>query len=170
MNSQCRHEYGVTFWKSEYDEEHCPNLIRGNVRDRDETISLQLFNGGKFHDTLLDAYNWWYGVWEEERTTKSFPHLAIRYEDLLFHGQEVSRITCECVGGNVMSNFHFESGSAKGDSGSHEGSSGLVKALIQYGNPVTRMSGFSDRDVRYARNNNATAKLMNEYAYSYPVF
>lgn len=169
MNSQCRHGYGVTFWKSEYDEEHCPNLIRENVRDRDETVPLKLFSGGKFHDTLLDAYNWWYGVWEEERITKFFPHLAIRYEDLLFHGQEVSRIVCDCVGGNVITNFHFESESAKGDSGPHEGSSGLVKALIQYGNPTTRMSGFSDRDVRYARNNNATAKLMKEYAYSYPV-
>lgn len=172
MSSQCRHDYGVTFWKSEYDEEHCPNLIRENdVRDRDdETIPVKLFNGGKFHDTLLDAYNWWYGDWETERMTKKFPHLAIRYEDLLFHGEEVSRIACECVGGNLAADFKFESESAKGSDGAHEGASGLVKALIHYGNPATRLSGFTDRDLRYARKNNATAKLMKEYGYNYPVF
>ena len=38
--------------------------------------------------------------------------------------------------------------------------------LVQYGDPATRLSGFTDRDVSYARRNNATAKLMKEYAYS----
>jgi len=168
MSSQCRHGYGVTFWNSEYDEEHCPHLIRENVRDHDETAPVQLFSGGKFHDTLLDAYNYWYGEWEAERM-KKYPHLAIRYEDLLFHGEEVSRIACECVGGNLTADFKFESDSAKGSEGLHEGASGLVKALIQYGNPTTRLSGFTARDLSYARKNNATAKLMKEYAYSDPV-
>eukprot|EP00984_Skeletonema_dohrnii_P018858 scaffold8920_cov84-Skeletonema_dohrnii-CCMP3373.AAC.4 len=167
MNSQCRHGYGVTFWNSEYDEKHCPKLIRENIRDRDETVPMKLFTGGKTHDSLLDAYNYWYGEWEAERT--KFPHLSIRYEDLLFHGKEVSRIACECVGGNVTTDFQYELGSAKGSDGSHEGANGLLKALVQYGNPAKRLSGFTDRDVSYARRNNATAKLMEEYAYNYPV-
>ena len=139
------------------------------MRDRDETAHVKIFNGGKYHDTLLDAYNWWYGDWEAERRIKKFPHLAIRYEDLLFHGEEVSRIACECVGGKVTSVFEFEPESAKGSDGVHKGASGLVNALIQYGNPATRLSGFTPRDLTYARKNNATAKLMKDYAYSYPV-
>eukprot|EP00985_Skeletonema_marinoi_P017022 scaffold9252_cov160-Skeletonema_marinoi.AAC.13 len=163
MNSQCHHGYGVTFWNSDYDEKHCPKLIRENIRDRDETVPMKLFTGGKTHDSLLDAYNYWYGEWEAER-------LSIRYEDLLFHGKEVSRIACECVGGNVTTEFQYELGSAKGSDGGYEGSNGLLKALVQYGNPATRLSGFTDRDLSYARRNNATAKLMEEYAYSYPAF
>ena len=65
--------------------------------------------------------------------------------------------------------FEFEPESAKGSDGVHKGASGLVNALIQYGNPATRLSGFTPRDLTYARKNNATAKLMKEYAYSYPV-
>mmetsp|Transcript_25282 Transcript_25282/g.42903 ORF Transcript_25282/g.42903 Transcript_25282/m.42903 type:complete len:121 (-) Transcript_25282:115-477(-) len=87
-----------------------------------------------------------------------------------FHGKEVSRIACECVGGNVTTDFQYELGSAKGSDGRHEGANGLLKALVQYGNPAKRLSGFTDRDLSYARRNNATAKLMEEYAYSYPVF
>ena len=168
MNSQCRHDYGVTFWASEYDKEHCPNLIRANVLDRDETAPVKLFESGLTQDSLLDVYNFWYGQWEAERT-KNFPHLTIRYEDLLFHGEEVSRIACECVGGNFVTDFNFESQSAKESSDGHEGSSDLIKALIQYGDPAKRLNGFTDRDIKYARTNVATAKLMEEYGYNYPV-
>ena len=68
MNSQCRHDYGVTFWASEYDKEHCPNLIRANVLDRDETAPVKLFESGLTQDSLLDVYNFWYGQWEARRT------------------------------------------------------------------------------------------------------
>ena len=144
MSSQCLHGYGVTFWNSKYDEEHCPHLIRENLdlRDLDETAPMKLFNGGNFHDTLLDSYNWWYGDWEAKRMTK-FPHLAIRYVDMLFHDEEVFRIACECVGGNFTAVFKFESKSAKGSDGAHKRASGLVKALKQYGNPASRLNGFT---------------------------
>jgi hypothetical protein len=168
MNSQCRHSYDITFWNSKYDKKNCPNLVRRNITDHDETAPVKLFTGGNTHDSLLDAYNYWYGVWEDERT--KFPHLTIRYEDLLFHGREVSRIACECVGGNVTTDFHYETESAKGSDDVHDGSNGFFKALLQYGDPARRLNGFSNRDLRYARRNSATAKLMKEYAYSYPVF
>ena len=82
MKSQCRHSYGVTSWYSKYDEQHCPNLIRGQITDHDETAPVRLYTHGKKHDSLLDVFNYWYGIWEVERI--KFPHLSIRYEDLLF--------------------------------------------------------------------------------------
>jgi len=169
MNSQCRHDYGVTFWDSTYDEEHCPNLIRGQVTDRDETAPVRLFKKGKKHNSLLDVWNWYYGEWEEERTTKNFPHLTIRYEDLLFHGKEVITIACECVGGTVTPNFEFEKESAKGNHGPHEGANDFDKAFIQYGDAAKRMNGFTERDLDYAGRNNATAELMKKYVYNFPV-
>ena len=104
MNSQCRHSYGVTTWNSRHDEEHCPNLIRGDITDHDETIPVKFLSSFTTHrspsaitkhESLLDVYNYWYGDWEREQS--KFPHLSIRYEDLLFHGKEVSRIACECA-------------------------------------------------------------------------
>ena len=167
MNSQCRHDYGATFWYSDYDEEHCPNLIRGNVPDGNETAPVRLFKYGTKHDSLLDVWNYYYGEWEAERT--KFPHLVIRYEDLLFHGREVSKIACECVGGNITTDFQYEAESAKGSEDAHKGANGFVKALLQYGDPAVRVAGFTDRDMWYARRNNATTELMKEYVYSDPV-
>eukprot|EP00984_Skeletonema_dohrnii_P013985 scaffold5855_cov90-Skeletonema_dohrnii-CCMP3373.AAC.2 len=84
------------------------------------------------------------------------------------HGKAVSSIACECVGGNVTTDFQYELVSAKASvDGSHEGSNGLLKVLlVQYGDPATRWSGFTDRDAVMQGRNNATAKLMKEYAYS----
>lgn len=36
---------------------------------------------------------------------KKFPHLAIRYEDLLFHGEEVSRGLLVTVSGGMLLQF-----------------------------------------------------------------
>lgn len=169
MNSQCRHSYDATFWFSEYDEDHCPNLIRQNNTDYDETAPVQLFKSGPKLDTLLDVWNFWYGIWEEERTTKNYPYLSIRYEDLLFHGEEVIRNACECVGGRIKDPFVYTIKSAKGSNGAHQGSNGFLNALVQYGHSVTRLNGFTDRDLNYAKKNNSTMTLMKSNDYIFPV-
>jgi hypothetical protein len=164
MNSLCLHSYHAISWYSEYDKELCPNLIRGNITYRDETAPVTLWTGTT-HDSLLDVWNHYYGEeWEVERA--KFPHLSIRYEDLLFHGREVSKIACECVGGSATTDFQYVKESAKGSEGSHKGSNDLIKALLQYGDPARRLSGFTDRDLRYARNNKATVDLMKKHVYS----
>ena len=55
-------------------------------------------------------WNKWYEEWEEQ----TFPRLTVRFEDLLFHGEEVTKVACECVGG-VFTNkpFSYIEGSAK---------------------------------------------------------
>ena len=70
------------------------------------------------------------------------------------------------VGGNLTADFK-ELERAKGSDCVHKRASGLVKALKQYGNPASRLNGFTDSDLRYARKNIATAKLTKEYAYNY---
>lgn len=164
MNSLCRHSYGAISWYSEYDKKSCPNLVRRNITDHDETAPVKLWTG-KTHDSLLDVWNYYYGEeWEVERT--KFPHLTIRYEDLLFHGREVSRIACECVGGNITTDFHYEKESAKGSKRLHKGSNDLIRALLQYGDPARRLNGFTKRDLRYARRNSAAVEMIKKYGYS----
>ena len=49
----------------------------------------------------------------------------------------------------------------------HKGANGLVKALIQYGNPEKRLTGMTNRDLEYA-STALNRDLMEKYDYRYP--
>jgi hypothetical protein len=162
MSSQCRHKY-TSFWG--HDKDHCPNLIRWRVTDVDETAFVRVKYALEWqqYESLLDMWNKWYEEWEDQ----TFPHLTTRFEDLLFHGEEVTRTACECVGGVFTNDFRYVEESAKRAVGVHTGANGLVKAMLQYGDPSKRLVGFTDRDRRYASKNMDT-ELMQKYAYVPP--
>jgi len=162
MGSQCRHKY-TTFWG--HDDEHCPNLIRWKVEDHDEPSEVRVKYAlqMKLYESLLDMWNHWYEEWEEQ----TFPHLTTRFEDLLFHGEEVTRSACECVGGVFTDNFEYVEDSAKPARGIHKGANGLVKAMLQYGDPKKRLNGFTDRDRWYA-SKTVDTELMRKYGYLAP--
>lgn len=162
MGSQCRHKY-TTFWG--HDQKHCPNLIRWRVQEEDvpSEVRVKYALQMKMYESLLDMWNHWYEEWEEQ----TFPHLTTRFEDLLFHGEEVTRKACECVGGDFTENFEYVEDSAKPTRGVHKGANGLVKAILQYGDPTKRLNGFTDRDRLYASKTMDTA-LMRKYGYVAP--
>jgi len=163
MGSQCRHKY-TTFWG--HDEQHCPNLIRWRVTDHDEPaeVLVKFALEMKRYESLLDMWNQWYMEWEEQ----TFPALHTRFEDLLFHGEEVVKTACECVGGVFTDNFEYVEDSAKPNSfGIHKGSNGLVKAMLQYGDPSKRLTGFTERDMKYA-SKAMNVELMEHYGYVPP--
>jgi len=92
----------------------------------------------------------------------------MRYEDLLFHGEEVSKIACDCVGGVFTKHFTYIEGSAKENGFSvHNGANGLVKALLQYGDPEKRLEGLTDCDRWYA-SRSLSPELMQKYGYVAP--
>lgn len=162
MGSQCRHKY-ATFWG--HDNEHCPNLIRWKITEEDvpSEVRVKYALQMKMYESLLDMWNHWYREWEEQ----TFPHLATRFEDLLFHGEEVTRAVCDCVGGVFTDSFQYVEDSAKPAKGVHTGANGLVKAMLQYGNPGKRLNGFTDRDLRYA-SKTVAAELTKRYSYTAP--
>ena len=162
MGSQCRHKY-TTFWG--HDDKHCPNLIRWKVTDKDEPsiVRVKFALQMKMYESLLDMWNKWYEEWEEQ----PFPHLTTRFEDLLFHGEEVTRIACDCVGGEFTKEFEYVEDSAKPARGVHTGANGLVKAMLQYGNPNKRLEGFTVRDRIYA-SKTVDTNLMKRYGYPAP--
>ena len=88
--SQCRHSY-TSWW--DHDKDHCPKLV--NENNRPNRVLVKFGKGSHYYDSILDLWNRYYQEWEEQ----PFPHLTTRYEDLLFHGEEVTRIACDCVGG-----------------------------------------------------------------------
>lgn len=162
MGSQCRHKY-TTFWG--HDDKHCPNLIRWRIPDKDvpSEVRVKFALNMKQYESLLDMWNQWYREWNEQ----SFPHITTRFEDLLFHGEEVTKIACECVGGQFTDNFEYVEESAKKAQGVHKGANGLVKAMLQYGDPSKRLIGFTDRDRWYA-SKNVDTELMRKYGYTAP--
>lgn len=162
MGSQCRHKY-TSFWG--HDEKHCPNLIRWRIPDKDvpSEVRVKFALEMTLYESLLDMWNKWYEEWDNQ----SFPHLTTRFEDLLFHGEEVTKLACECVGGHFTDHFIYVEDSAKPARGIHKGANGLVKAMLQYGDPSKRLTGFTDRDRWYASKNIDT-ELMRKYAYPTP--
>ena len=167
MGSQCRHRY-TTRWA--HGPGNCPNLInkkkiRKDGMDVPEKVNVIFAKGMVAYESLIDMWNKWYEDWEAQ----TFPHITTRFEDLLFHGEEVTKLTCECVGGVFKSkNFKYTAESAKENGMSiHKGAYGLVKAMIQYGNAEKRLDGMTDRDQLYA-NKALNAELMKRYGYSYP--
>ncbi|KAL7528163.1 hypothetical protein ACHAWF_002461 [Thalassiosira exigua] len=162
MGSQCRHKY-TTFWG--HDDQHCPNLIRWRITEEDVPSEVRVKYALKMnmYESLLDMWNQWYEEWEEQ----TFPHLTTRFEDLLFHGEEVTRQACDCVGGVFTNDFQYVEESAKPEKGVHKGANGLVKAMLQYGDPKKRLNGFTDRDRVYA-SRKADTDLMRKYGYAIP--
>ncbi|KAL3822480.1 hypothetical protein ACHAXA_006908 [Cyclostephanos tholiformis] len=162
MGSQCRHKY-ATFWG--HDDEHCPNLVRWKITDAivPSEVRVKFALEMKMFDSLLDIWNKWYQEWE----SMTFPHIITRFEDLLFHGEEVTRKACECVGGVFAEEFQYVEDSAKKAVGVHKGANGLVMAMLHYGDPTKRLTGFTDRDRIYA-DKFVDYELMKKYHYPKP--
>lgn len=151
MNSMCRHQYAAS-WRNI--EGHCPNLVpitpeEENMISPRKTFQVSI-NYHKHnvtrHDSMTELYNEWYGDWMDVE----FPRLIIRFEDLLFHAEEVVGRVCKC-GGGVMKDgpFQYVQDSAK-KGAAHKGSNGLVKSMLQYGNVRKRTEGYSLQDLQYA--------------------
>lgn len=157
--SQCRHEY-TSWWA--HDKDHCPNLVLPDGRPN--PVGVKYGKHVQYYSSILDLWNKYYQEWEEQ----TFPHLTTRYEDLLFHGEEVTRIACDCIGGVFTANFGYVEGSAK-ENGLpiHEGANGLIKSLLQYGSSANRLSGFTDQDRLYASKHLDSA-IFQKYGYSAP--
>lgn len=173
MGSMCRHSYAANWFHS---EKHCPNLIADKNDVGHQTIGLQ--DEGKpikvkvrFQPTVIPEYESLAGLWNDWYgdyiAVDSFPRLIIRFEDLLFHLEEVMTQVCECAGGSVNADLSLISSSAKGDTGPHSGASGLMSAIKRYGHEEKRVEGMNEPDLEYARKV-LNVDMMEAFGYSYP--
>jgi hypothetical protein len=55
------------------------------------------------YTSLVDMWNVWYKDWHDV----SFPRLMVRFEDLLFHAEDVVSQVCACGGGEDRSLFAY---------------------------------------------------------------
>ena len=163
MGSLCRHRYG-TFW--DHDARHCPNVVDWRIPGVGAPVKVlvKFAMGIVRYASLVDMWNRWYLDYEAQ----GFPLLRTRFEDLLFHGEEVTRRVCACVGGVFADEFKYIEGSAT-ENGMpiHVGANGLVKALLQYGDPGKRTGGMTDADRRFAAGG-LDEGLMRRFGYGHP--
>lgn len=162
MGSECRHEY-LLEW--DHGSGHCPNVLDGSIVDRDvpNKVISKYAKKTVQYESLVDVWNTWYREWEMQ----DFPMLQTRFEDLVFHPEYVLKASCECVGGVFADDFVFIERNAKEDLPLNEGTNGLVKTLIQYGNSKNRLEGFTEREVRYV-SRELDEGLMKKFGYIPP--
>ncbi|KAL3799562.1 hypothetical protein HJC23_008689 [Cyclotella cryptica] len=164
MGSECRHEYLLKWTHSKDD---CPNLIDKSIQDAfvPQPVTATFALSTEKYESLVDVWNTWYNEYEQQ----TFPMIQTRFEDLVFHGEEVLRTACECVGGVFTDNFVYIERNAKEDLPLNAGANGLVDTLIQVGNSKNRFEGFTDREILYA-NENLDQGLMSKFGYAPPPF
>lgn len=88
---------------------------------------------------------------------------------MLFRPEPVLRRVCECAGATWKgSGFRYRDSSAKGEIGVHKGGSGLLQAVLKYGNQTKRdgvlLNSFEEDYVR----SNLDRDLIQLFHYKIP--
>ncbi|CAM9258168.1 unnamed protein product, partial [Chrysoparadoxa australica] len=113
MGSMCRARYDVHFGKDLEDPSHCPQLVKpdGDVVASNVAYNVAWKRTGNIieYDSLVDVWNTWYEEWLDAQ----FPRLMVRFEDLLFHQEEMVREICTCSGGSMIEEFQAVAEQAK---------------------------------------------------------
>lgn len=152
MESMCRHKYEAN-WR--HFQGHCPNLVpisaaEKNTLDGEESVEIRIRyrpTNVTHHESLAHLWNKWY----QDYVDADFPRLMIRFEDLLFHAEEVVTKVCNC-GGGVMRDGGFKYIKKPAKAGpAHQGSSGLLKSLAKYGDASNRLKSFTTPDLDFAK-------------------
>ena len=164
LKSMCKHRYTARWYRT---DEHCPNF--SDLQDLTETQTYGLLGNTvelkgygaavkyadfiRRHDTIVGLWNDWYN----EYLNADFDYLMVRFEDLLFHPEEVTKAVCECAGGSMNKNGHFiyVVDSAKKGKGAHgKKRTGYVDALVKYGTEIKRYNGYQNKqDLEFIKEN-----------------
>ena len=95
-----------------------------------------------FFDSLVDLWSVWYSLYFDA----TYPHLIIRFEDMLLQAPAVLSKIAECVGTDVRNPIQYQTGSAKAH-GSH---TDFLKAILKSADAEKRSNLLAQRDLDYA--------------------
>lgn len=113
------------------------------------------------HDTYESIVHLWNG-WNRQYLDAEFPRLIVRYEDTIFHAEEVMKMVSECAGVPLASPFKYMSGRAK-----HHGKSlDFLHVLEKTGNRSSRLEGYSKEDLGFIQET-IDGELMRVFNYSF---
>jgi hypothetical protein len=89
------------------------------------------------YNSLADMWVDWYKAYYLDTVYNNTPRIMVRHEDLIYRPEKVITPICECVGGTIRKDgFHYEEESANKGKGHGKHRSGLLTAIIKYGQPL----------------------------------
>jgi hypothetical protein len=145
LKSMCRHHYAAR-WP--HTNDRCPDFSRDNLKAVVHYAEIT-----KFHDSILHHWNDYY----TEYNTANFPHLLVRFEDLIFHPEEVTKQVCKCAGGSMRKDGKFiyiVDSAKKGKTAHGSVRTGYIDAIVKYGSAKHRYELYKDKqDLEYVRDN-----------------
>lgn len=112
------------------------------------------------YDSLAHMWLEWYQPYFLDSRYNQTPRLMVRHEDLVYRPEKVISKICDCVGGTNMMNknwsepggFEYEEESANRGGGHGKHRSGLLTAVIKYGQPLEDWySQFNAKDRKIMR-------------------
>eukprot|EP00977_Amphora_coffeiformis_P010891 scaffold2574_cov168-Amphora_coffeaeformis.AAC.3 len=167
MQSMCKSAYAA-HWK--HGSNRCPNLSAdetdlkrfqdiGNGVKNATTFRVKVIFGKddvEFFDSLVDLWSEWYSYY----LNATYPHLIIRFEDMLLQAPAVLSKIAECVGAGVRNPIQYQTGSAKAH-GSH---TDFLKAILKSADAEKRSKLLAPRDLAYAAKK-LDRKLLDAFHY-----
>lgn len=149
----------------------------GDANRQEKFVPVHIKYGeGNVQELLSLAH--YYSEWYEEYMKADFPRIMVRFEDLFFHGEDVTRAMCNC-GGGVPRPDNWQSGqfthdvseSAKKGVHAHgdiaKRTNHLVGALIKYGSFANRTNSMTIEDLVAARRYH-DPEIMKASGYRHP--
>ena len=104
-----------------------------------------------------------YSAWYRQYLEADYPHLLIRFEDMLWQASHVLQKIAECMGTVVADPISYQTKASK----SHGSGTDFVKAIFKSGNQTLRVKGMTPEDLKYAYNN-FDAELLKLMHYTLP--
>lgn len=163
MSSMCKAHYR-TEW--ERVPGICPNLVNtgSNVTDPNNVRFLYVRHMGRVTDVSYDSLADMWSQWNQGYMDVDYPRLFIRFEDMLFHQEEVLKQITQCAGVSLQrSTYRYLLEKSK----SHGRSSDFFSAIVKYGSKKGRHKCMTKPDMDYARTA-LDSKLMETFKYSQP--
>jgi len=157
LHSMCRHEYTASWHHP--DKNRCPDF---SLLDLEAKVEYAEFT--RRYESILHLWNDYY----REYQSASFPRLIVRFEDLIFHPEEVTKTVCECAGGSMRRDGRFKyivDSAKKGENAHGKVRTGYVDAIVKYGSETRRYQDYQFRtDLEYIRDK-ADPELMKLMGY-----
>lgn len=172
LSSMCRNGYTA---KWNHGPHKCPNLLQkrhaGIVERKSIPNPVNVTYAEQrtsSHQSLAHLWN----DWNDEYIQATYPRLVVRFEDLIFYPQHMTKVICECAGGKLQgvdSSFHYVVNPAKTGPGHGKTSerTDMVQAWMKYGKPPQPQGGFTKEDYEAAKEF-LNENIMKIFGYSHP--
>lgn len=164
MQSMCRSPYAAK-WKKTKD--HCPNLVPTKEDIRKFKPAMKESNN-TFPVTVVfskDQIMSWkslahlYSAWYRQYLDAGYPHIIVRFEDMLWQADFVLKQIAACLGSTLADPISYQTKSSK----SHGSGTDFLKAIFKSGNRTLRERHMTAEDKKYAsiHFDNELMQLMN---------